>query len=70
MINQSEIKKLLNYDPDTGEFKWRVTRGKKLEGSIAGGTLNPMWVEWLMGYPTGWTEVKGQAVPLCRTWQK
>ena len=22
------------------------------------GTLNPMWVEWLMGYPEGWTDLK------------
>ena len=22
------------------------------------GTLNPTWVEWLMGYPKGWTELK------------
>lgn len=21
------------------------------------GSLNPLWVEWLMGYPAGWTEV-------------
>ena len=21
------------------------------------GRLNPMWVEWLMGYPIGWTEL-------------
>ena len=21
-----------------------------------GGALNPEWVEWLMGYPIGWTE--------------
>jgi hypothetical protein len=21
----------------------------------AGGWLNPEWVEWLMGFPTGWT---------------
>lgn len=21
------------------------------------GLLNPAWVEWLMGYPTGWTEL-------------
>lgn len=21
------------------------------------GMLNPTWVEWLQGYPTGWTEV-------------
>jgi hypothetical protein len=24
----------------------------------AGGKLNPMWVEWLMGWPVGWTDLK------------
>jgi hypothetical protein len=24
-----------------------------------GGQLNPTWVEWLMGYPLGWTDLKG-----------
>jgi len=23
------------------------------------GSLNPAWVEWLMGYPEGWTDLKG-----------
>ena len=22
-----------------------------------GGKLNPKWVEWLMGFPVGWTEI-------------
>ena len=22
------------------------------------GTLNPMWVEWLMGFPIGWTDLE------------
>jgi DNA (cytosine-5)-methyltransferase 1 len=26
--------------------------------SITSGQLNPNWVEWLMGYPTGWTDLK------------
>lgn len=26
---------------------------------VAGGSLNPEWVEWLMGFPRGWTEVSG-----------
>jgi len=26
--------------------------------AVAGGRLNPEWVEWLMGYPTGWTDLK------------
>jgi hypothetical protein len=25
---------------------------------MAGGTLNPTWVEWLMGWPLGWTDLK------------
>ena len=24
----------------------------------AGGKLNPMWVEWLMGWPLGWTDLR------------
>lgn len=26
---------------------------------VAGGALNPDWVEWLMGFPPGWTELSG-----------
>ena len=26
--------------------------------SIVGGKLNPTWVEWLMGWPPGWTDLK------------
>lgn len=26
--------------------------------SPAGGKLNPLWVEWLMGFPIGWTDLK------------
>ena len=25
--------------------------------TVIGGTLNPAWVEWLMGYPIGWTDL-------------
>lgn len=25
--------------------------------AVVGGSLNPTWVEWLMGYPKNWTEV-------------
>ena len=30
------------------------------------GPLNPTWVEWLMGYPTGWTDLEHSATPSCR----
>ena len=29
----------------------------------AGGQLNPMWVEWLMGYPSGWTDLEHSGTP-------
>ena len=25
---------------------------------LAGGSLNPNWIEWLMGFPTGWTDLE------------
>jgi DNA (cytosine-5)-methyltransferase 1 len=36
------------------------------EGKPIVGTLNPQWVEWLMGYPTGWTEIEPLATPSSR----
>jgi hypothetical protein len=37
------------------------SRGKKKPGSLSmqiGGNPSPIWLEWLMGYPTGWTELE------------
>ena len=31
--------------------------------SAIGGKLNPMWVEWLMGFPLGWTDLEDSATP-------
>ena len=28
------------------------------------GQLNPKWVEWLMGYPSGWTDLNASVTPL------
>ena len=28
-----------------------------------GGRLNPEWVEWLMGFPAGWTDLEASATP-------
>lgn len=33
----------------------------------SGGQLNPQWVEWLMGYPIGWTELEGWATQWFRS---
>ena len=37
---------------------------------MSGGQLNPTWVEWLMGYPLGWTDLKGSAMPSSRKSRK
>ena len=31
-----------------------------------GGSLNPTWVEWLMGWPLGWTDLKPLETARCR----
>jgi hypothetical protein len=31
--------------------------------SVVSGQLNPVWVEWLMGFPTGWTVSKPSVTP-------
>ena len=36
----------------------------------AGGALNPDWVEWLMGWPIGWTDLKPLAMDKCQSWQQ
>jgi hypothetical protein len=35
------------------------------DGADTTGQLNPEWVEWLMGFPTGWTDCGGSATPSC-----
>jgi hypothetical protein len=34
----------------------------------AGGQLNPTWVEWLMGWPLGWTDCAASATARFRQW--
>ena len=32
--------------------------GEQVSGLHNGGKLNPVWTEWLMGWPIGWTDLK------------
>lgn len=34
----------------------------------SGGSLNPMWVEWLMGWPLGWTDCAKSALAEFKRW--
>ena len=40
------------------------------DSSTVGGQLNPTWVEWLMGWPQGWTDLKPLATDKFREWQR
>jgi hypothetical protein len=37
---------------------------------VSGGKLNPMWVEWLMGWPLGWTDLKPLEMDKFQKWQE
>ncbi len=48
-----------------------VTTQEELNGSIqpkSGGQLNPTWVEWLMGWPLGWTDLKPLGMDKFQQW--
>jgi hypothetical protein len=38
--------------------------------TTVGGKLNPMWVEWLMGWPLGWTDLKPLETDRFLLWQQ
>ena len=54
-------------NPSSGAVKRRMQKGKQisLSQSVSEvyGQLNPTWVEWLMGFPIGWTDLKPAETP-------
>lgn len=48
--NYQQLKKLEAEGKITEEERKNMSRGN-------GGNLNPEWVEWLMGFPPGWTDI-------------
>ena len=49
---------------DNGRSPAELARDSTTLATIAGGKLNPMWVEWLMGFPTGWTDLNNSETQL------
>jgi len=41
-----------------------------VEAGTSLGPLNPTWVEWLMGWPEGWTDLKPLAMDRFHEWQQ
>lgn len=42
---------------DTNYRKNKYQQGGTALSTVVGGKLNPTWVEWLMGFPLGWTDL-------------
>jgi hypothetical protein len=38
------------------------SKGEQLP-NVIGGSLNPTWVEWLQGFPLGWTDLNALETP-------
>jgi hypothetical protein len=45
-------------------------RNEPTLASRVGGTLNPTWVEWLMGWPLEWTDLKPLEMDKFQQWQQ
>jgi hypothetical protein len=53
-------RKLLDKHVSSGQ----ITQDEKRQMSAGnGGRLNPTWVEWLMGFPLGWTDLEDSETP-------
>jgi hypothetical protein len=51
---------------DNGKNPSELDRNSPTLAMQAGGALNPTWVEWLMGWPLGWTDLKPLATDRCQ----
>ena len=47
-----------SHNAKEGAYPAEFTRNTPTLSAQAGGTLNPTWTEWLMGWPLGWTDLK------------
>jgi hypothetical protein len=54
----------------TGHKQMLIQKLGEEEGTemFNGGKLNPMWVEWLMGWPLGWTDLKPLEMDRFQKW--
>jgi hypothetical protein len=55
---QGEARNHTVYAREYGKPQNLENRIAQVEPSAIGGKLNPTWVEWLMGFPTGWTDLE------------
>lgn len=55
---------------DNGKSPAELARNSETLATQAGGRLNPTWVEWLMGWPLGWTDCDALVTDKFQSWQQ
>lgn len=65
----------MNFTGGAALCKWGGAGARKKMATMVtpeemNGPLNPVWVEWLMGWPAGWTDLKPLAMDRFREWQR
>jgi hypothetical protein len=56
-------------DSDLPSVVWTESGGKE-NPNLPPAQLNPTWVEWLMGWPLGWTDLKPLEMDKFQQWQQ
>lgn len=67
-VNQSLFPTPTVQDAKNNGTKSQMIRNTKPLNAVVGGSLNPTWVEWLMGWPLGWTDCAASATDRCLLW--
>jgi len=57
-------------DSKNNGAKSQMERNSLPLSAQVGGSLNPTWVEWLMGWPIGHTDLKPSATDKFQQWQQ
>ena len=52
-----------------GNFPSEINRQTPTMGAVLGGPPNPEFIEWLMGWPIGWTDLKPLEMDRFRQWR-
>lgn len=69
------LEAMVNVIPTPQSRDWKGSSGRSAKGleldlpTFVGGHLNPDWVEWLMGWPRGWTSLEPMPIARFREWQ-
>ena len=50
-------------------YRWESQERSRNLNDQLGGKLNPNWIDWLMGWPIGWTDLNPLAMDRFRRWR-